>query len=109
METIFSILPLEPPLRGFRLVGELDISSAQGFSETLAATNGQGDLTLELSALEFIDSSGLHALMQYAGSLNGAGNKLILANPTAMTERILEIIGLVTHPAIVIASTRHDE
>ena len=46
--------------------------------------------------------------MQYAGSLNGAGDKLILANPTAMTKRILEPIGLVTHPAIVIASTRHD-
>jgi len=99
------LVPLEAPLHGFRLVGELDISSARDVSEALTALPGDGDLTLELSELEFIDSSGLHALVQYAGSLNGAGSNLILANPTAMTERVFDIAGLAEHPRIVIEAT----
>lgn len=109
MQNILSLIPLEAPLRGFRVVGELDISSAQELSQALAAIDGQGDLTLELSELVFIDSSGLHALVQYAGSINGAGDKLVLANPTAMTGRILEIVGLSTHPAIMVTSTSHGQ
>ena len=103
MEKILTLVPLED--RGLRLVGELDISSAQDLSDALTTISGEGDLTLDLSELEFIDSSGLHAIMQYAGSLNGAGEHVILANPSAMTERVFEIAGLAEHPRIVIKAT----
>ena len=43
--------------------------------------------------------------MLYAGSLNGAGGKLILANPTVMTERVFDIARLAEHPRIVIEAT----
>lgn len=112
MKRILSLLPLERPLRGFRVVGEVDMSSAHELSEALATMAGGGDLTLELSELEFIDSSGLHAMVQYARSLdgaNGAGDKLILVNPNAMTERIFEIAGFAQHPAIVVESTSHGQ
>ena len=102
MQKILSLVPLEAPFRGFRLVGELDISSARDLSDALTALSDIGDLTLDLSELEFIDSSGLHALVLYAGSLNGAGGTLILANPTAMTERVFDIARLAEHPRIVI-------
>ena len=102
MEKILSLVPLEKPLRGLRLVGELDISSARDLTDALTTLSGDGDLTLDLSELEFIDSSGLHAILQYAGSLNGRGDHLTLANPSAMTKRVFEIAELANHPNIVI-------
>ena len=102
MQETLSLTPLEAPRRGLRLVGELDMSSAQALSDALAAMSGEGDLTLELSELEFIDSSGLHAIVQYAGSLDGGGDNLILANPSAMAERVFETVGFEKHPRIVI-------
>ena len=106
MEKILSLVPLEPPVLGLRLVGELDMSSAQALSDALTAMSVEGDLTLELSELEFIDSSGLHAMVHYAGSLNGNGSNLILSNPSAMTQRIFEIARVAEHPKIVIEATR---
>jgi anti-anti-sigma factor len=103
MGKILSLVPLEEPLRGLRLVGELDISSARDLTDALTSVSGNGDLTLELSELEFIDSSGLHAILQYAGSLNGT--HLTLANPSAMTKRVFEIAELANHPNIVIEAT----
>jgi anti-anti-sigma factor len=105
MQKILSITPLEAPLRGFRVVGELDMSSAQELNDALSAMSGGGDLTLELSELEFIDSSGLDAIMQYAESLDGGGDNLILANPSAMTERVFEIAGFEKHSRIVVGVT----
>jgi anti-sigma B factor antagonist len=105
MQTELSLIPLEAPLRGLRLVGELDMGSARDLTDTLSAMSGDGDVRLELSGLEFIDSSGLHALVQYAGSLDGDGDNLILANPSEMTARVFEIAEFAKHPRIVIEVT----
>jgi anti-anti-sigma factor len=105
MQKVFSLTPLAAPLRGFRLVGELDMGSARDLTDALTALSGDGDVRLELSELEFIDSSGLHAIAQYAGSLDGGGEHLILANPSAMTARVFEIAEFAKHPRIVIEVT----
>ena len=62
---VLTLVPLESPLTGFRLIGELDISTALGLK---AALDGlpQGSVTLDLAELTFIDSSGLHAIMRFA-------------------------------------------
>jgi anti-anti-sigma factor len=104
MEKILALTPLEAPLRGLRLVGELDMSSAHDLTDALSAMSGEGDVTLELSELEFIDSSGLRAIMEYAGSLDGGGDNLVLANPSAMTARVFEIAALAKHPRITIGA-----
>ena len=105
MKKILALVPLDEPLRGLRLVGELDISSARDLTDALTTMSGDGDLTLELSELEFIDSAGLHAILQYAGSLNGGGDHLTLANPSAMAKRVFKIADLAEHPNIVIEAT----
>ena len=43
--------------------GELDMSTASELEETLVACNGQ-PVVVDLTALTFIDSSGLHVLLQ---------------------------------------------
>lgn len=80
--------------RAFRLIGELDVSNA----DTLAAVldrevEEQGDITLDLSELTFIDSSGIRVLLQAMDRLNGRG-KIVLVSPTRSVHHILSLMGL---------------
>jgi anti-anti-sigma factor len=95
----FTLVPLENPLRGFRLIGELDLATVPALEAALDTLAGQGPLTLDLAELTFIDSSGLHAIMRFAPSLNGNG-PMTLANPSAFVSRLLEIVQLSGHPGI---------
>ena len=96
----FSTQALPAPRHGLSLEGELDLVSVRELTEALAKLDGDGDVTLDLSELTFIDSTGLHAIFEHASSLNGA--KLVLSHPSALTQRILEIVGMGEHPSIVI-------
>ncbi|HYT77982.1 MAG TPA: STAS domain-containing protein [Actinomycetota bacterium] len=80
--------------RIFRLIGELDISNA----ETLAAVldrevDEQGDISLELSELTFMDSSGIRVLLRAMDRLNGRG-KIMLVSPTSSVRHVLSLMGL---------------
>ena len=48
----------------FRLTGEYDLSSGAALAHAFASGNGM--LELDASAVEFIDSSGLHAIVEAA-------------------------------------------
>ena len=81
METLL-VSPLDGE-RGLRLLGELDMQSAHVFREALANLPGAGQTTLDLSELTFIDSSGLHAILDFANGVNGNG-ALVLAGMSPM-------------------------
>ena len=80
--------------RGARLRGELDLATydaaMEGLSELFGAT---GDVSLDLSELTFVDSSGIRLFIQLHQSL-GEGGRLILRDPTPHVAGILEIAGL---------------
>lgn len=82
-----------------RLSGELDLSTAPRLSEALAASAVESEVVLSLDELTFIDSSGLNALLAFAGSRNGNG-PLVLLDPSEPIERVFEIAGLDRHPGI---------
>lgn len=80
--------------RHLRLVGELDVAEADALIESVRSmVEPGGDLTLDLKALEFIDSSGVRALVAIAGLL-GDGATLILSEPTAPVRRVLDLVGI---------------
>lgn len=88
--------------RTFRLIGEMDISNA----ETLAAVlekkaDGGGDITLDLSEMSFIDSSGIRVLIRVMDRLQGTG-KLVLLSPTRSVRHVLSLMGLEDRGSIVI-------
>jgi anti-anti-sigma factor len=87
------ILQITPTDEGFRLDGELDMATADDLSQVLrdASTNHGGDpIVLDFSGVSFMDSSGLRALLEAAGLLNGNGSMVIL-NPPAQVRRVLDI------------------
>jgi anti-anti-sigma factor len=87
--TVFRVTPEDGPT--LRLAGELDMSTVQILRDALQSIPTEGKVTLELSELAFLDSSGLNEFAQYAASLNGRG-PLILAN---VPERLASLLTLV--------------
>ena len=60
--------------RMFLLRGELDMATAEQLSSALASAVSQGGpITVDISRLTFIDSTGLHALADAAASLTDRG------------------------------------
>jgi anti-anti-sigma factor len=84
----------------FRLVGELDLSSVGVADAALVrALPVRGDLTLDLSGLSFMDSTGLHLLIRMAQSLSG---DLVLQRPRPHVSRILEVSRVTAIPNVVV-------
>ena len=73
------------------LDGELDCQTAPDLSEALqhAASNGRR-VVVDLSRLQFIDSSGLHVLMTGGSTENG---RRIVVCPQGNVARVLSIVG----------------
>jgi anti-sigma B factor antagonist len=88
--------------RCISLHGELDAATADDLQVVLdAATQGAGDVVLELTGLTFMDSSGLHALLRAAEQLEGRG-RLVLHHPTGPVRRVLDISGIARICAVVV-------
>lgn len=78
-----------PDSSTLRLVGELDAATVPHLVDALSALNGAGETTLDLTALTFIDSSGLHAIVDYARSRQPGGTVRLTAPPNVL--RLFEI------------------
>lgn len=83
--------------------GELDLVSASQLEETLKRELlADNDVLLDLSGMDFIDSTGLHAIVESVRTAKSVGRKLKLsAELPAHARRLMEIVGLL--PFIPIA------
>jgi anti-anti-sigma factor len=86
-----------------RLIGELDLSTVDdllgGVEDRLV--EGRGDLVIDASALAFIDSTGVKALVDIARRL-GPGRELVLVRPSPPAARTLELLSASSFPNLVI-------
>lgn len=75
--------------------GEVDPASAPGFQESLrtAARETTGDLVLDLRDLGFMDSSGLHVLIDLARDL-GPERSVVLRDPQPLVGRLFDVAGI---------------
>jgi len=78
------------------LVGELDIASAPQFEEGLAAVERDtpGVLVLDLRGVEFIDSTGLRAVIAADERARSAGRRFVIVRGTAAVERVFSVTQL---------------
>ena len=79
-----------------RLRGELDMDSASLFAEAarLVLVHEIPTLVLDLSDLDFIDSSGLREFVVAFKRQREIGGDLVLRAPTTQVRRVLDIVGL---------------
>jgi anti-sigma B factor antagonist len=77
------------------LQGDIDVLSVaelrRGLEHCLDA--GCTDLTVDLSLLQFIDSSGMGALASAIKRLDTHGGRLKLRQPSPIVRRIIEVMG----------------
>ncbi|MHA7652190.1 STAS domain-containing protein [Mycobacterium sp. ML4] len=71
--------------------GEIDLSNIDAFDRALSAAANEaasrgGELTVDLSAVEYLDSAAIHALFTHADNIN------VIAHPLLMS--ILSMCGL---------------
>ena len=80
-----------------KLEGEIDHHSAKEIREGLdkmIAENKPKTLVLELSEIDFMDSSGLGLVLGRYRRLNEIGSKMLIKNPGERTEKIFTMAGV---------------
>lgn len=76
-----------------RLFGELDIAGCDEFEQALsqAGENGARTVVVDLSDLEFLDSSGLRSLLKLHAELGENGVRLAVIRGTPAVHRVFQI------------------
>ena len=81
------------------LRGELDLAAVELVEEemrAIAAADGPV-LVLDLSGLEFIDSTGIHLLLRLHADSEASGNRLRVVPGPPAVQRVLELTGVDEH------------
>jgi anti-sigma B factor antagonist len=75
------------------LQGELDLTSAPSFEREIhdAEASTAGRIVLDLSQLDFMDSTGLRALLQARERANASDRELALRRGPRQVQRVLEL------------------
>lgn len=79
-----------------RLVGEIDMCTAESVRDAAftAITQHHTDVHIDLSAVTFMDSTGLQVLLATRRRAELAGGHLQLVDPTRAVLRVLELTGV---------------
>ncbi len=77
------------------LEGELDLAGAPDMEVNLATAERDGPtrLIIDLSRLQFIDSTGLRLLLQADARAKEQGYELVLRSGTQAVQRVFEVTG----------------
>lgn len=86
-------LAITPTATGFAVVGEIDAHTAPEISEAVAQSPLES-IEIDLSGVEFVDSSGLRTLIEAHQRFESNGGSLTLVRPSAVVSRLFEISGV---------------
>jgi anti-sigma B factor antagonist len=75
------------------LIGEIDLATEGQVVEALSGVAGH-EVIVDLSRVEYIDSSGLRALIMANKNSETAGGSLALRSPASAAARVLEMTGI---------------
>jgi anti-anti-sigma factor len=81
------------------LAGELDLQSAPELDRQIRelGETSPGRLLIDLSALEFMDSTGLSVMIRAQRSASANGHRLSLRRGSTQVQRLFELTGVVEH------------
>jgi anti-sigma B factor antagonist len=75
--------------------GEIDMATAERLRDAIEPHMGpEQTIVLDLSGVEFMDSSCIKVLVHARGGLTEDGGSLILRNPSSVAHRLLTLVGL---------------
>lgn len=78
------------------VIGELDFSTARRLREQILELMKSGitSLVIDLSQMDFVDSSGLGVLVAALKRMRDRNGLLTLSSPSANTSKVLQVSGL---------------
>ena len=83
-----------------RLSGELDMYTAESLIRCgIAGLEASDSLTIDLSNLSFMDSTGIRAILALA---ERAGGSVLLRHPTANVRKVIDLTGIVGRDGIAL-------
>ena len=86
-------LAITPTANGFAVVGEIDAHTAPDISAAVAKAK-TSSLEIDLSGVDFVDSSGLRTLIEAHQKFKASGGSLTLVRPSAVVTRLFDISGV---------------
>lgn len=94
---------------GLIITGVIDNDNVDSFSRSLnASLDGEGDLNVDLSELEFCDVSGIRALVRAAECLDG-GRRLVLHGLPPQLRNVRTLVGWTNMPGLLIGEVGADD
>ncbi|MFE1794012.1 STAS domain-containing protein [Streptomyces sp. NPDC059525] len=75
------------------VAGELDMDTSPHFAQAVEALPAEGLMSVDLSAVTFMDSEGLNTLLRIRRRLCGEGVALELCGVSDRVRRVLELTG----------------
>lgn len=83
-----------PSRNRFVVSGEIDAHTAAVLRQSLIAADPELGVVLDLTAVEFIDSSGLRVIVEQHERCQARGSTLVLHEPSRVVRRLLEVTAL---------------
>jgi len=80
--------------------GQVDSYTSTSLDEVLAGLPADESIALDLSGVDFVDSSGLRVIVRSHKRQVGGGSELIVFKPSQPVNRLLEMTGLTTELTI---------
>jgi anti-sigma B factor antagonist len=73
--------------------GDVDLAGGPVLEQAILMREGAGPVTIDLSGVDFIDSSGLRSLLAASRRANEHGTDLVLRSPSPGVTRLLALTG----------------
>jgi anti-anti-sigma factor len=86
-------LSINQTATGLAIVGEIDAHTAPEITTVVAGTDADS-LEIDLSGVDFVDSSGLRALIEAHQLFESSGRSLMLVRPSPIVARLFDISGV---------------
>ena len=112
-------MPLQPedqshgagPTLRLQLTGDLDVLTAHEELKRILVEGRQAgnSVELDLSGVEFIDSSGISMLIEARKHFEGANRALVVVNPSDAVRRVLVLTGLTETFGVIPTPTEPSE
>lgn len=75
-----------------RVTGSIEMSNGAQLGETPCLRDASEDVVLDLSGVDFLDSSGVRYLLEIVRGFIAARKKIVLANPSPLVLRTLQLV-----------------
>jgi anti-anti-sigma factor len=110
MSLQIKILPPSNGSQRVTLAGRLDTHSYEDLDVALAPLLQRQlqSLVLDLAGLEYISSAGIRSIFKARKALGGHGGKVLLVNPQAQIQKVLDVVKAVPMHEIFVSTAEAD-